>query len=1056
MMERTHPARVRIQRGQTIIVALIILGLLLILGFVFLGIINRSIIGSARQQTRSAANDLAEAGIRYAHTQLLRSPEGADWRGQLRAPIADGVGSNSSKDPDAVYLRLPSGFNLANGLRDLGGPDGLGSYVRVDFQNGRSLVRVRYAPSDANLFSASPAGALRNPGAVRNYLILESVGRAGAINALDPTSFQTSNAIQVRGFASQAQFLQEIGRASRLTRQANDRILTALVSIGITDTARSITNIHRVSRPAEIGIPRSLGSSYPRYNTTPITVANVVPTQLGQPSLEQTIGTSSLFNIGGLGSMHSNADITFYGNVNLYANVSLGDQLTVAGNVTGEDGATLNIFRQEFNRTTGTWNALQTYNLAAGGALNSRSSAFNTAGGVFRDGVAQADVDGFSRGVGYRMPPTITTVDPETGENRYVQMTRESGEAVAGGRNSGAFGHGQGVYVDNAADQQVPASEASRQANPGSASLVFDWLNPNHTDSKYWFGPYYVPPAASVIFRPDGFVVTRDSRAPAEERFWKRPNGTVTTSSAITYRFGRGTDGRLHLVNSLTSGVANVEAPLDAATYQLGPAFNGVLYFEGNVRVRGVIPTDIQLNVVANGTIYVDGSITKGITGNQFTATYSPSNGAPESATAVGDRINRPSRSMLALMARDYVTVNTTMFFGPSGTQSLDAGRDVNSVRVRQDAELSLLSEFVSGPNTAADNYSPSAWLPFALTYRDALTSAQQTTKLLVSHAMEDGAADRTFISANVNPALFDSPTIVSTYLFPFGGANAASGAFTGPGKIPVLGLGQENWQRFPKYETIAFDLVNPLTATSSGNLITANGAEGNYRLFNQGTNELTLRPNPLNGQPSNDYLLARASIVPHDVRVDALIYAQEGSFFVIPGYWFNGNANDRRDTYFDRIRTLTTQGSNLAQATAIANDERLATFGSNPEAPFYGEPLDIRMVINGAVAENMPPSIAQQSEWIKKWGWIPGRQGASTANIPARHVPAGTDLNATPVVPNLVISYDPVLGSGRTDGFANLSTDSRILRTDSAGRVLPPLPRLPVSPAFAYFGDVN
>jgi len=82
MRNRSHNP----QRGQTIIVALIVLGLLLILGLVFLGIINNSIQGSARQQTRSVANDLAEAGVRYAHSQLLRSPEGADWRGATTPP----------------------------------------------------------------------------------------------------------------------------------------------------------------------------------------------------------------------------------------------------------------------------------------------------------------------------------------------------------------------------------------------------------------------------------------------------------------------------------------------------------------------------------------------------------------------------------------------------------------------------------------------------------------------------------------------------------------------------------------------------------------------------------------------------------------------------------------------------------------------------------------------------------------------------------------------------------------------------------------------------------
>lgn len=103
-----------------------------------------------------------------------------------------------------------------------------------------------------------------------------------------------------------------------------------------------------------------------------------------------------------------------------------------------------------------------------------------------------------------------------------------------------------------------------------------------------------------------------------------------------------------------------------------------------------------------------------------------------------------------------------------------------------------------------------------------------------------------------------------------------------------------------------------------------------------------------------------------------------------------------------------------------------------------------------------MPPPISQQAEWIRKWGWIPKEHGASGTLIPWSHVPAGFDpLNTDNYVPNLTLVYDTSLATARLGGFEDTPANP-YLRTDGAGRPLPPLPRLPVSPTLAYFGEVN
>lgn len=1052
----------RREQGQTIIVALIILGLLLILGFVFLGIVNRGVQGSARAQTRTIANDLAEAGIRYARTQLLRSVEGADWRGEPTPVTPTAADPNRTQDPDGIYLRPASGFLLPNGQLDQGGPDGLGNFIRVGTDNGRFLVRVRYAPSDANIFATATTGALRDPGAVRNYLIIESIGRRGRITGNDPTQLLSGPSIQFRNFASQADFTTALAQFQAAQVTANDRRLTAFMSIGLTDTARFITNLFKVSRPAEIGIPSDLGAAYAYDNpAAPTPVGPNIAMQLGLPSVEGATAASPLFNIGGLGSLHSNADLTVYGRLNVFANRSLGDQITVAGNISSQDNARLNVNAFSFNRASGTWNSQFNLDPVNGGVLNSRNNVFSTLGGIIRDGVAQPDADGISRGVGYKEPPRISEADPETGELRYLQLTRESGNSVAGG-NSGRFGFGEGVYVDNSADLQSPPSEGARQANPGSSSAVSDWLNPARPDSRYWLGAYYIPPGSSLELRSDGFVIARDARSDPNQRFWRLPDGSPTALTTIRFRIGRGPDAgdrRMRVVNSLTPGIANIDGALTPADYLQGPVFNGVLYFEGNVRVRGVVPTDAQITVVTNGIAYLEGSITKGTVGNAFTATYrteAPFND-PEAPTAVGVTLNRPSRSAIAILAREHVALNTTMLFGPSPNQALDPGRDGSSVRVRQDQSLSLQAEFVSGAPNAASTYNPSAWVPFATNYRDAITNSVLNVRTLVSHTSEDGGADRSFIAMNVNPLRFDSPTVVSPYFFPNVAPNAAAPVLGSPNPtIPAYGLGIENYQRFPSYENLGFVLVDPANSTVGSNLITATGITGEYRLALESSNQFTITPNPISGQPTNDYLLQRFALTPHDIRIEAMLYAEQGSFYVIPGVWQNPNVNDRRDIYLARVNELIAAGNSAADARAIADDERRTQFGSSPEYPFYGEPLAVRVLINGSISENMPPSMGEQAEWLRKWGWMPRELGATQSNIPSVHVAAGYDLNTLPVVPNLIVAYDPVLGSGRADGFRNLDDPSRVLRRDRFGRVLPPLPRLPVSPSFAYFGDLN
>jgi len=92
-------------------------------------------------------------------------------------------------------------------------------------------------------------------------------------------------------------------------------------------------------------------------------------------------------------------------------------------------------------------------------------------------------------------------------------------------------------------------------------------------------------------------------------------------------------------------------------------------------------------------------------------------------------------------------------------------------------------------------------------------------------------------------------------------------------------------------------------------------------------------------------YLLGPVAIAPPrgakplPVQIDALVYAQNGSWFIIPGPWFNEDPDELRP-------------------------------GEVPTSlyPGYHEPLNIRLSFYGAITENMPADLGAVAEWTSKW----------------------------------------------------------------------------------------
>jgi len=132
----------------------------------------------------------------------------------------------------------------------------------------------------------------------------------------------------------------------------------------------------------------------------------------------------------------------------------------------------------------------------------------------------------------------------------------------------------------------------------------------------------------------------------------------------------------------------------------------------------------------------------------------------------------------------------------------------------------------------------------------------------------------------------------------------------------------------------------------------------------------------------------------PLPVRVDALIYAQNGSWFVLPGPWFNEDPDSPDD------------------ATQLAKQLY----------PTYHEPLNMQLSFSGAIIENMPAPVGDVADWTSKWS---GPFAATTGYLryeydallrwPTREDKSG---QLYPRFPNLPLTPDLLIWGERVTGF--------------------------------------
>ena len=363
------------------------------------------------------------------------------------------------------------------------------------------------------------------------------------------------------------------------------------------------------------------------------------------------------------------------------------------------------------------------------------------------------------------------------------------------------------------------------------------------------------------------------------------------------------------------------------------------------------------------------------------------------------------------MLAKDYVTVNTTQFV---------ASEKANWTQDNSAGQQNLFYHSEVTPGADGDNI-------FTYSNGYALNPNPYNTPmyLLMRHAADSPGGVAINLGINMGQAVgaLYNFTVPNSTTYVLGVAPIAPG-------LPNAVL--------PNYEQAAFPL-----AASSGSISGFAGVE----------NALQFQIDPRYQLPSEgNYAVGGVMVAPMDIRIEALLFAQEKSFFIIPGYFLNRDSSDTREN---------------AILNKLSNPARI----SQLEFPFYNEPTDVRLTIYGAIAQNYTASIGDQAAWQAHWGYIPQTFGSSNQSVPSVHLLAqdpayvnanedGTTDHRTPFEQKAGITrgirylYDPAFALANANGPVRYETV--LINNVSVNRNLPPIPRLPVCPGLLYSGDSN
>jgi hypothetical protein len=638
------------------------------------------------------------------------------------------------------------------------------------------------------------------------------------------------------------------------------------------------------------------------------------------------------------------------------------------------------------------------------------------------DGDKGTDAAGYPRFCTTRSAPSLFDPDPATGRSAYESLTRYSGTPVSVSGyavNNGEWGHGAGVHVDNATDRQFVGAEGECDIN----TLMDDWLrNISPTDARAGDSGWnalrstYAPVGVEIWIvgeemgdpydsgaNPTGiYAVQADPRSPAaipDQVLWT-PEHVAGEPQIVLRR----SDKHWRTATGADSGRYVMVIDHPCRLRGTWPT-NQVIHAAGNVRVRGVLPArrdtpapgpaetaaavpywDYNLAIVSGGTAYIDGSI------------LSP-------ADVGTDGGNDDRNTKLAILARDCVCLNPTQIVPQNATAQVSASPD-DTDDPRPEA-----SHWELGPEAGARIYT--SWTfgapPASNVYLAAIASGDEPGPSAVAVSFQQATAW--------------SPTPPwLPYVFPGG---TALFYFLPPGVLlPGAPVQTPNvsWSLTPEYQPLPDPSGVPAVPWNITPAIsTAPGIRNNMAMawanpvISAGATATWVKKWKIVESTSADPTDLTAIQPAVHCRVNAVMYAERGCWFVIPGDWFE-----------------TAESIDAAVADDI--NGRINTPDEQARAAAYLR-YNYDIVVNGAITECFTAPVDAVYEWTNKWAY-PGSGGS---------------------LPSIRYTFDSSVRAARDRGGAGSTSGvlgAPIVRRSTDSANLPRLPLLPVSPDLVYYGE--
>ena len=913
------------RRGQALLIAVLLMGVILLVGILFAALVSYNQEQSSRHLDLVAAQLEAEAGINYASGMLENSPQGADWRPRF-VPYA-GTGSESVTDPStwpkdpATWPNPPAKYEDGSVDFNFYGPDGIEGTdddYYSDFEIVRGWFPLRHGnPSSPGSFIrtgyfrfpdpnqvATVTGGLDNTTMGRGYFLLQVT--------YDPDPPYEPGDATTQDRMSGCTKIISIGRSVQDSNVF--RRLVAYKPIGLMDNERWITNASGQSSQAVLGVRANVDmdasdswtSNESLYSYLPGPVRSEVPLYWAG----QQVGTnpSTLFRL------RSDPDT--------------------------KEG----YLRDDFLLAARGLYCLDDPDAANGAALEINGGSDTPLPLKLEPDAASTPdrVHVGSRDVPALAAPDLGATDPTSGVPRYAALTRDSGRmarvttadptnglSTGDPVNTGYYGAGAGMYINNFNDVQFRGSDGRSDLN----QLQSDWLKtgtgtgPGGGETG-WNALFttYTPPAVEVEFFPSEEAVLNTSSSHSYSATPPSAAGVLWwprhTAGQPGIKITRHDQRWRRADNESGSWVVGADAGQNVMVIDYPQYPNQVLLAEGNVRVKGILPQRDRTNrtrtydvtVVSNATIYIDGQLmtAQDVYGRAY-GTNDPAYNATDNTKPVLDE----DTAKVALLARDCVALNPTQLVPQltSGLVTAAADDPANPTLADQHWELY--------PDAAGSCYSQwrFGWPDIDFNHDGSETGAPGTpldgsvsVAVTPIHSGADPGPSGMGLTTWNEPTNTTVPHVFTTVA---GAFDPDTFLFLPPGGLLPTGMSigenvsnaiMPNWQTPGR--TPSYDFANSVVPFNINSEVTKNIGEMNaVSLFHRDPQVGTASTPyvlkkwkieeliPVGGNDGHfdnsagAYAIPRAAI---HAKVNALMYAQRGSWFVIPGAYFDPKATTK------------------------------------------------------------------------------------------------------------------------------------------------------------------